>query len=110
MAREGIQIQMSTAIHTAITKQQGDVQRAARVKTNGGTEKIDVTINVIPHTEGEQQLLILSFQEPLEQKPTELKAGDASMPDAGRVSALEEELPYYEREFKGHHRGAAGLQ
>jgi two-component system CheB/CheR fusion protein len=92
MAREGLRFQMRSAFHTAITHRQDAVYRGVRVKTNGGTEKIDLAVKVLPHTEGEEQLFMFMFQEPLEQKTTEMKKGDGPMPDAGRVSELEKEL------------------
>jgi two-component system CheB/CheR fusion protein len=94
MAREGLQFQMRSALLAAATHTQDAVYRSVRVKTNGGTEKIDLAVKPLPRTEGEEQLFMFMFQAPLEQERAEAEEseGPASLPDGGRAAELEKEL------------------
>jgi two-component system CheB/CheR fusion protein len=96
MAREGLQFQMRSALLTAATHHQDAVYRSLPVETNGGTEKIDLAVKLLPLTEGEEQLFMFTFQEPLRKATPVIKEGDggASPPETARASELERELVY----------------
>ena len=96
MTREGLRFQMRSALLAAATHLRDAVYRSVRVKTNGGTEKIDLAVKPLPRTEEEEQLFMFTFEEPLEQRTNGVKEGEgqAQAGDAGRASELEKELAY----------------
>ncbi len=90
MAREGLRIDLATALHKAAKI--GEVVRCAglRVRTNGHFTRANLT--VIPQTdasapEGPPLLLVI-----LEEAPKEPEAGDRPLPAPAAVGVLESEL------------------
>ncbi len=96
MAREGLPFQMLSALLAAAAHHQDALYRGLPVKTNGGTEKIDLAVKLLPRTEGEEQLFMFMFQEPPEKTIPVMKEdeGHASLPESGRAAELEKELVY----------------
>lgn len=96
MAREGLQLKLRTAVHGAAARKKPIVCRNVRVRTNGGSSNITVSIRPFLEPDTAQQLLIICFQD----AETPAK-GKAALPnpsvrrgEARRVEELEQELIY----------------
>ena len=67
--------------------------RGVRVKTNGTTERVDITVKSLPAKEGEERLFMFIFPAPLEKKGVnEGTEGYVEVADVGRMKELESEL------------------
>jgi two-component system CheB/CheR fusion protein len=96
MAREGLQLALRTAIHSAAAQKTPVVWKDLPVKTNGGIHGIDLTVRPLTKPEATQGLLIISFQEvepQAQEKPARAKRIARSGPSQ-RLAELEQELSY----------------
>lgn len=102
MAREGLQLELRTAIHTAATQKTLVRCKALSVKTNGGLHGVDLTVKPLLDQEATPGALIVSFQEvapPAPEKPararrTAGKGKGKGLALARRVEELEQEIIY----------------
>lgn len=96
MAREGLQLELRTAIHNVTTKKTQVVCKNLPVKTNGGIQGVTLTVKALTEPEATPGLLIVSFREAEPQpqgKTTRAKRTARSGPSK-RVEELEQELVY----------------
>ncbi len=63
MAREGLELELRAAIHTAANEDMPTLNRALQVKTNGGFTAVNLSVRVLPGQSDGQNLLLISFQE-----------------------------------------------
>ncbi|HEX2966201.1 MAG TPA: chemotaxis protein CheB [Syntrophorhabdaceae bacterium] len=92
MAREGLALSMRSALLAAMSHRQNAIYRNVRVKTNGSTELIDLSIMPLTTDEEERPLFIFTFR-PVpdrQEQPGELTAKG----NGTRVAELEKELIY----------------
>ena len=95
MAREGLAVHLRSALMAAAAHRQDALYRAIRVKTNSGTELIDMSVKPLPRGEGEEPFFLFVFQEPHEVKAAPAKGKRIQQKgDTGRVAELEKELAY----------------
>ena len=96
MAREGLQLDLRSAI-LAVTMQKKPVTvKDVQVRTNGGIHGVDLAVRPIPDPEATRELLLVSFQD------TEIRPPDKSIPKkritakgvSKRVEELEQDLAY----------------
>ena len=96
MAREGLPLELRSAIMAANTKKTQIIIKDLPVKTNGGMHGVDLTVRPLTDPEAMRELLLISFQDtplhiPEKRKATKRGAGTASMK---RVEELEQDLAY----------------
>jgi two-component system CheB/CheR fusion protein len=64
MAREGLQLELRSAIHHAANQNTPTLERALSVKTNGDFQNMSFSVRPLPATDAGECLLLVSFQEP----------------------------------------------
>ncbi len=96
MAREGLQLELRTAIHQAIKQGTSVVGKDLLIKTDGGKQGITLSVKPLTIPEIDQGILLVSFQEAgsqVKEKPARaglmVRKGGSS-----RVLELEQELSY----------------
>jgi len=96
MAREGLPVELRSAILTATMKKTQVALKDLPVKTNGGVHGVDLTVRPLLDPEATRDLLLISFQDtqlPLPEKPGKItrvnKKGSTK-----RVEELEQDLAY----------------
>ncbi len=96
MAREGLQLELRTAIHSVARHKKQVVCNNLSVRTNGDTRGVDLTVRPLTDSEETRALLIVCFQEAeprAKGKPTRGKQSARQGPSK-RVEELEQELFY----------------
>ena len=93
MAREGLQLELASALRQA-SAGSGEVTREdLRIKTRGDVIHLDLSVARIPEPEGLRGLLLVTFRPrpaPAGEPKPQGRAG--SRPEAGRIEELEREL------------------
>jgi len=96
MAREGLQMELRTAIHQAVKQKMPVVCKELSGKTNGGKQGITLTVRPLTGPETTQGLLVVCFQETgtqVQGKPA--RAGrPVKKGESKRIEELEQELLY----------------
>ncbi len=95
MAREGLRLEIGTALHQAVSQQSDVVVRDIKVKTNGDYLDIDLTIRPLKAPDGLRGLFMVVFKDvdprvvPLSERRTKRTR---TKPDDAHIAALETEL------------------
>jgi two-component system CheB/CheR fusion protein len=63
MAREGLRLELGTAIHKAVAKKREIVFKGLQIKTNGETQEINLKVKPIREPQALEGLLIVVFEE-----------------------------------------------
>ena len=93
MAREGLELELRTAIHHAATDNVATLGREIQVKTNGDFTTVALSVRPLPNPHGGDGLLLVSFQDV--PQPPKTKHKRATTPvELGRIDELERELNY----------------
>jgi two-component system CheB/CheR fusion protein len=96
MAREGLQLELRIAVHSAAKKKKQVICKDLPVKRNGGNRGVKLTVRPLTDLDTTQALLIVSFQEV--ELQTEGKGSRAKRPvrqaQSKRLEELEQELAY----------------
>lgn len=94
MAREGLKLEMTTAIRRAITRKEDVRREGLRVKINGGVQNVDLTVKVITDTLYPQGTMMVVFEdrEPQILKEPAEAASEQAEEKSQRVVELEREL------------------
>ena len=98
MAREGLQIELASALRQAMVHEDEVLREHVRVKTNGDFACVDLGVSRITEPETMRGLLLVTFRPtppPPPKKAAGGKRGKSGDPaDDGRVQKLERELQY----------------
>ncbi len=102
MAREGLQLDLRTALLNAATQAAPTLNQQVAVKTNGGFSTVSFSVRLLPESavdaSAREHLLLVSFQDVAESgKPAakRRRGSRATVPDeAARIEQLERELAY----------------
>jgi len=96
MAREGLRVELSTALRRAVSQDREVVQGGIRVKTNGDFTSVRLTVRKLAEPETIRGLILVMFQAEPELKPLPVRkaARGAAPPTSDLVPALERELQY----------------
>ncbi len=94
MTREGLRFSMWSALTAAATHRQKAVYRNVKVKTNGDTELVDLSIIPIFRAEDEEPLFIFTFQPAAPKEKVTSEDGEQLNIDRDRLAELEKELAY----------------
>jgi two-component system, chemotaxis family, CheB/CheR fusion protein len=94
MAREGIRLELRSALHRVVTRKKEIRYQDLKVRTNGGYQPVNITVKPLTEIEGMQNLCLVSFEEPA---PKKLKEGKTRPRQAEKkrdkqVEELEREL------------------
>jgi two-component system CheB/CheR fusion protein len=100
MARQGLQLELSSALRKAERTNRPEVRRGIRVKTNGTFQTISLHVLPLHHPEPLEGLFLIVFKD-IEEIPEESnhKASSAD-DDGGRIVELEKEL----KEMRENHQ------
>ena len=96
MAREGLQMDLRTAIQNAAALKGPSVIKNLPVRTNGGIHGVDLTVQPLTDPETSRDLLLISFKDaplPLPEKRTAAKRSRGSG-ESKRIDELGQELAY----------------
>jgi two-component system, chemotaxis family, CheB/CheR fusion protein len=93
MAREGLRLELGSAIQDAVKRSAAVTVTNLRVKTNGGEQAVNLTVRPLEESPARQDLLLVVFQE-VEPAAAGGKgpAKAKSRPTSTRAKALEKEL------------------
>ncbi len=97
MAREGLQMELRTALHIAAAQKKSVVANDLPVKTNGGIHAITLTVTPFAAPETAHGLLLVSFQDekpPARGKSAAQRHEETGRAQSQRVTELEQELVY----------------
>jgi two-component system CheB/CheR fusion protein len=96
MAREGLQLDLRSAILTAIMQKKPVVVKDLPVKTNGGIHGVDLTVRPLTDPDATRELLLVSFQDTvLSQSDKNTRVKRVTVKGASkRVEELEQDLAY----------------
>lgn len=94
MAREGLKMQLPSAIRRAVTQKKEVVYEKLRVRTNGGFEPVTLTVRPVTEPEPMEGLLLVLLEELKTSAPAEVEHEVAthSKKSAKRIVDLEQEL------------------
>lgn len=94
MAREGLEIQLRTAIHAAGDQNMPTLNREVLVKMNGDFTTVSLSVRPLPSLDADESLLLVSFQD-VPSTPVKSKRKSTIKPiELGRIEVLERELAY----------------
>ena len=96
MAREGLKMDLRSAIHSAAIQRKQATYRGLQVKTEGGSQEVDLTVRPLPDTEAAVGLLLVCFQDaglPQKARAGRGKTG-AGQAKPDHVNELKQELAY----------------
>jgi len=96
MAREGLQFDLRSAMRSASQEKTTAVHRNIQVKTNGGTQEINLRVIPLPDSESGHGFMLVSFEDVI---PVKTKGSDKAKTEltdlrTKRVQELERELRY----------------
>ena len=96
MAREGLQLDLRTAILTATLQKKPVIVKDLPVRTNGGIHGVDLTVRPLADPEATRELLLISFQDagPLPREKSTRAKHPAAQGVTKRVEELEQELAF----------------
>jgi len=96
MAREGLKLDLRRAIQEAVRQKQPVAFRGLQVYTDGVAQRVDLTVQPLPHAGTTAGLLLTCFQDV--EWPPKPKTAPVKTPGAksrtGRANELEQELAY----------------
>lgn len=91
MAREGLELELRSAIQTVVSLGTPVLNREVQIKTHDSYTTVSLSVRPLPDPQGVEGLLLISFQE----KSSNPKRKTASKPiELGRIAELERELSY----------------
>jgi len=102
MAREGLQVELLSTIHTIVSRKKDVVYEGLQVKTNGGVQTVNLTVKPIDEPEAKQKLFLVVFEDvpSIRQGKAGREKGKPGQKYDKRISALERELQYTKEKLK----------
>jgi two-component system CheB/CheR fusion protein len=94
MAREGLEIELRTAIHAASNQNIPTLNREVLVKTNGDFTTVNLCVRPLPGMDGDENLLLISFQDIADTHVKTKRKTTIKPVELGRIEVLERELAY----------------
>jgi len=98
MAREGLNLELRSAIHAAVTDNTLTLGRELQVKTNGGFSTVSLSVRPLPDTTGSCTQLLISFQDIAAPKPPRKRTIKSA--EAQRIEELERDLLYLKESYQ----------
>lgn len=94
MARQGLEIELRTAIHTASNQNMPTLNREVQIKTNGEFTLVSLSVRPLPGVDGDQNMLLISFQDVAGTLIKSRRKNSAKPSELSRIELLERELAY----------------
>ncbi len=94
MAREGLEIELRSAILAAGNQNVPTLNRIVQVKTNGDFTTVNLSVRPLPAIDGDESLLLVSFQDIASTHLKPKRKTTAKPIELGRIEVLERELAY----------------
>lgn len=98
MAREGLNFELQAAIYEAAHEKKFILNQEMQVKTNGSFSTVSLSVRPVSSTDGEQNLLLVSFQDLATVKPPRKRT--AKSIEIERVKELERDLAYLKQSYQ----------
>jgi two-component system CheB/CheR fusion protein len=98
MAREGLNLELRSAIHAAASDNSLTLSRELQVKTNGGFSSVKLSVRPLPDTAGSYNQLLISFQDIATPKPPRKRAIKSA--ESERIEELERDLMYLKESYQ----------
>jgi two-component system CheB/CheR fusion protein len=92
MAREGLTMELRNVLYAAASEKMSIVNRLVQVKTNGGFSPVNLSVRPLDDPDGKQNLLLVSFQEAIENPVKLLRKRSGKTGEKKRLEELEIEL------------------
>jgi two-component system, chemotaxis family, CheB/CheR fusion protein len=94
MAREGLDLELRVAVQTVVSGGVPTLNHEIQVKTNGGFSAVGLSVRPLPVSEGNQQLLLVSFQDIAELPKAARRRRVVKPVELSRIEELERDLAY----------------
>jgi two-component system, chemotaxis family, CheB/CheR fusion protein len=98
MAREGLNLELRSAIHAATSDNALTLNRELQVKTNGGFTTVSLSVRPLPDTTGSHNQLLVSFHDIPTPKPTRKRSVKSA--DLLHIEELERDLLYLKESYQ----------
>lgn len=100
MAREGLEHELRVGIHAAENEKRPTLNKELQVKTNGGITTVKLCIRLLPGSDGQQYLLLVSFQDVAGPAAKPLRKRTVKHQDLARIEELEHELAFLKENYQ----------
>ncbi|MEQ1529395.1 MAG: chemotaxis protein CheB [Methylococcales bacterium] len=101
MAREGLELELRSAIRLASTEGTPTLNRQMPVKTNGDFSMVDLSVRPIPDSSGTQNsFLLVSFQDLIGSVGKPGRKRVTKPTEFGRIESLERDLAYLKENYQ----------
>jgi two-component system CheB/CheR fusion protein len=101
MAREGLKLELRTAIRASAEGGTPTLNKEIQVKTNGGFTPVNLSVRSLASYENSQNLLLISFQETVNPKTVNPGQKRIAPPaERGRIEELERDLTYLKESYQ----------
>jgi two-component system CheB/CheR fusion protein len=100
MAREGLGMELRTAIHVAANEKIQILNRQIQVKTNGGFSPISLSVRPIPNLDASQNLLVISFEDVAVDLSKPVRKRAAKPGEHERIEELNRELEQLKASYR----------
>jgi two-component system CheB/CheR fusion protein len=98
MSREGLNLDIYAAIHSTVNTGISVINQEMFVKTNDDLTKVSLSVRLIPSSETNQSLLLISFQDVISPKIRRKRITKSQ--EVGRTQELEHELAYLKESYQ----------
>jgi len=101
MAREGLELELRTAIRKAASEGSPTLNQEIQVKTDGGFTTVSLCVRFLAKDDRSQNFLLVSFQEITSPKSiTQSQKRVAKPAELGRIEELERDLAYLKENYQ----------
>jgi two-component system CheB/CheR fusion protein len=100
MAREGLGMELRTAIHVAANEKIQILNRQIQVRTNGDFTLVNLSVRPIPNQDANQNLLLISFEDVAVDLAKPVLKHAAKPGEQGRLEELERELEQLKTSYR----------
>jgi two-component system, chemotaxis family, CheB/CheR fusion protein len=94
MAREGLELELRSALYAAANEDKATLNRELQVKTNGAYTSVSLSVRPLPNQAGGQKLVLVSFQDIVKPRPKPGHKRAANPVELERIKELERDLSY----------------
>ncbi|MGB4499274.1 MAG: CheR family methyltransferase [Methylococcaceae bacterium] len=98
MSREGLNLDIYAAIHSTVNTGISVINQEMFVKSNDDLTKVSLSVRLVPSSETNQSLLLISFQDVI--SPKLRRKRTAKSQEVGRTQELEHELAYLKESYQ----------
>jgi two-component system CheB/CheR fusion protein len=98
MSREGLNLDIYAAIHSTVNTGISVINQEMFVKSNEDLTKVSLSVRLVPSSETNQSLLLISFQDVISPKIRRKRVTKSQ--EVGRTQELEHELAYLKESYQ----------